>query len=161
MTTRTGNFPIAFRRGWGDWTRNLSSLAKWAAENKFEALDIINVTPADLDTLKSAGVRIGSADLIDFGNLLTNDAAKRAKLGEPDKYRVRYIEKMSSPFSQFMSGFAGSRIGGAWLKDSDFARALLARSLPEMEAQLRFVDEAVNDRNGAPVKSLAYCFCGF
>ncbi|MBA3929722.1 MAG: signal peptide peptidase SppA, partial [Xanthomonas sp.] len=89
------------------------------------------------------------------------DAAKRAKLGEADAYRVRYIEKMSSPFSQFMGGFAGSRIGSAWLKDSDFARALLARSLPEMEAQLRFVDEAVNDRNGAPVKSLAYCFCGF
>lgn len=89
------------------------------------------------------------------------DAAKRAKLGEPDAYRVRYIEKMSSPFSQFMGGFAGSRIGSAWLKDSDVARALLARSLPEMEAQLRFVDEAVNDRNGAPVKSLAYCFCGF
>ena len=89
------------------------------------------------------------------------DAAKRAKLGEPDKYRVRYIEKMSSPFSQFMGGFAGSRLGSAWLKDSDFARALLARSLPEMEAQLRFVDEAVNDRHGAPVKSLAYCFCGF
>ncbi len=89
------------------------------------------------------------------------DAARRAKLGEPDAYRVRYIEKMSSPFSQFMGGFAGSRIGSAWLKDSDVARALLARSLPEMEAQLRFVDEAVNDRNGAPVKSLAYCFCGF
>ena len=60
-----------------------------------------------------------------------------------------------------MSGMAGTRLGAAWLKDSDFARALLARSLPEMEAQLRFVDEAVNDRNGAPVKTLAYCFCGF
>ena len=89
------------------------------------------------------------------------DAARRAKLGEAGKYRVRYIEKMSSPFSQFMGGFAGSRIGAAWLKDSDFARALLARSLPEMEAQLRFVEEAVNDRQGAPVKTLAYCFCGF
>ena len=89
------------------------------------------------------------------------DAAARAKLGKPEAYRVRYIEKMNSPFPQFLGGFAGSRIGAAWLKDSDFARALLARSLPEMEAQLRFVDEAVNDRNGAPVKSLAYCFCGF
>ncbi|MEL1263114.1 signal peptide peptidase SppA [Pseudoxanthomonas putridarboris] len=89
------------------------------------------------------------------------DAAQRAKLGESGKYRVRYIEKTASPFSQFLSGFAGSRIGAAWLKDSDFARGLLARSLPEMEAQLRFVDEAVNDRRGAPVKTLAYCFCGF
>lgn len=89
------------------------------------------------------------------------DAAKRARLGDADGYRVRYIEKMSSPFSQFMSGFASSRLGAAWLKDSGFARGLLARSLPEMDAQLRFVDEAVNNRHGAPVKTLAYCFCGF
>lgn len=91
-TTRTGNFPIAFRRGWGDWTRNLASLAKWAADNKFEALDIMNVTPADLDTLKSAGVRIGSADLLDFGNLLCNDAAKRAELIEKN---IAYIKQLA------------------------------------------------------------------
>ena len=95
-----------------------------------------------------------------FGGALLVWLIMRAKLGEAGKYRVRYIEKMSSPFSQFMGGFAGSRIGAAWLKDSDFARALLARSLPEMEAQLRFVEDAVKDRNGAPVKALAYCFCG-
>ncbi len=29
-----------------------------------------------------------------------------------------------------------------------------------MDAQLRFVEDAVKDRNGAPVKALAYCFCG-
>ncbi|HEX7801531.1 MAG TPA: signal peptide peptidase SppA [Pseudoxanthomonas sp.] len=88
------------------------------------------------------------------------DAAARAKLGKPDKYRVRYIEKMSSPFSQFMGGFASSRIGSAWLKDSDFARALLAKAMPETDAQLRFVEQAANSRNGAPVKALVYCFCG-
>ncbi|HET6783539.1 MAG TPA: signal peptide peptidase SppA [Pseudoxanthomonas sp.] len=88
------------------------------------------------------------------------DAAARAKLGKPEKYRVRYIEKMASPFSQFMSGFAGSRIGSAWLKDSDFARALLAKAMPETDAQLRFVEQAANSRNGAPVKALVYCFCG-
>ncbi|HEY5971986.1 MAG TPA: signal peptide peptidase SppA [Pseudoxanthomonas sp.] len=88
------------------------------------------------------------------------DAAKRAKLGSEDKYRVRYIEKMGSPFEQFMGGFAGSRLGAAWLKDSDFARALLLKSMPETAAQLRFVEEAVKSRNSAPVRSLAYCFCG-
>ncbi|HYM87366.1 MAG TPA: signal peptide peptidase SppA, partial [Pseudoxanthomonas sp.] len=88
------------------------------------------------------------------------DAAARAKLGKPDAYRVRYIEKMTSPFSQFMGGFAGSRIGSAWLKDSDFARALLAKAMPETDAQLRFVEQAANNRNGAPVKALVYCFCG-
>jgi len=88
------------------------------------------------------------------------DAAARAKLGKPDKYRVRYVEKMTSPFSQFMGGFAGSRIGSAWLKDSDFARALLAKAMPETDAQLRFVEQAANARGGAPVKGLVYCFCG-
>ena len=88
------------------------------------------------------------------------DAAARAKLGKPDKYRVRYIEKMASPFSQFMGGFAGSRLGAAWLKDSSFARALLAKAMPETDAQLRFVEAAASSRNGAPVKTLVYCFCG-
>ncbi len=88
------------------------------------------------------------------------DAAARAKLGKPDAYRVRYVEKMTSPFSQFMGGFAASRIGSAWLKDSGFARALLVKAMPETDAQLRFVEQAANSRNGAPVKALVYCFCG-
>ena len=89
------------------------------------------------------------------------DAAARAKLGTADKFRVRYIEKAASPFSQFMSGFAGSRLGASLLKDSDVARVLLAKAMPETDAQLRFVEEAANNRNGAPVKTLVYCFCGF
>jgi protease-4 len=60
-----------------------------------------------------------------------------------------------------MSGLASSHAGAALLKNSDLARSLLAHSLPEMEAQLRFIDEAINDRSGAPVKTLAYCFCGY
>ena len=89
------------------------------------------------------------------------DAAARAKLGAADKFRVRYIEKAASPFSQFMGGFAGSRLGAAFLKDSDVARALLAKAMPETDAQLRFVEEAAKNQNGAPVKTLVYCFCGF
>ena len=89
------------------------------------------------------------------------DAAARAKLGAADKFRVRYIEKAASPFSQFMSGFAGSRLGASLLKDSDVARVLLAKAMPETDAQLRFVEEAATTRNGAPVKALVYCFCGF
>ena len=89
------------------------------------------------------------------------DAAARAKLGTADKFRERYIEKAASPFSQFMSGFAGSRLGASLLKDSDVARVLLAKAMPETDAQLRFVEEAATTRNGAPVKALVYCFCGF
>ena len=88
------------------------------------------------------------------------DAAGRAEL-EQGKFRVHYIEKAPTPFAQFMAGFAGSRLGGALLQDSGLARAALAKAMPETEAQLRFVENAVKDRNGAPVKSLAYCFCGW
>ncbi|WP_369936117.1 signal peptide peptidase SppA [Xanthomonas tesorieronis] len=89
------------------------------------------------------------------------DAAARAKLGDRDKYRVRYIEKPATPFAQFVSGFAGSRIGAWMLGDSALAHALLARSMPELDTQLRFVQDATDKRDGTPVKALAYCFCGF
>ena len=87
------------------------------------------------------------------------DAATRAGL-EDGKFRLRYVEKDPSPLAQFMAGLAGSRLAAALLDDSALARALLARTMPEAEAQLRFVEEAMRDRDGAPVKSLAYCFCG-
>ncbi|RXR01973.1 signal peptide peptidase SppA [Pseudoxanthomonas composti] len=87
------------------------------------------------------------------------DAAARAKLGEQDKYRVRYVEKNSSPLAQFMGGLAGSRIGAYFMKDSDLARTLIAKAMPETDAQLRFLEAAAKDTAGKPVKALAYCFC--
>ncbi|KRG69358.1 signal peptide peptidase SppA [Pseudoxanthomonas dokdonensis] len=89
------------------------------------------------------------------------DAARRAKLGSPDKYRVRYVEPVVSPFEQFMRGFASSRVGSLMLKDSDLARALVAQRLPQVEQQLKFVEDATRTGNGAPVKTLAYCMCGW
>ena len=100
----------------------------------------------------------------DFGGLKTAvaDAAKRAKLGDAEKFRVRYIEKAATPFAQFLSGFAGSHAGAWMLGESGMARLMLARSMPELDTQLRFVEDAARDpRGSAPVKALAYCFCGF
>lgn len=110
-----------------------------------------------------SGAQAKERGLVDeFGGLkaAVADAATRAKLGEASKYRVRYIEKAATPFAQFMTGFAGSRMGAWMLSDSGLARMLLAKQMPELDTQLRFVEDAVKDRNGAPVKSLAYCFCG-
>ena len=110
-----------------------------------------------------SGAQAKERGLVDaFGGLkaAVADAANRAKLGEGDAYRVRYIEKGATPFAQFMTGFAGSRAGAWMLADSGIARMMLARQMPELDTQLRFVEDAVKDRNGAPVKSLAYCFCG-
>ncbi len=89
------------------------------------------------------------------------DAASRAKLSK-DKFRVRYIEKQATPFAQFMSGFAGSRAGAWALGESGLGRVMLARTLPEVDTQLRFAEDAVQQAKagGPPVKALAYCFCG-
>lgn len=89
------------------------------------------------------------------------DAATRAKLGKPDAWRVRYIEKAATPFERFFAGFVQSRIGSAWVRDSGFARGLLARALPQTERDLRFLERALTPGSGVPVKALAYCFCGF
>ena len=93
-----------------------------------------------------------------------DDAAKRAKLGKADAYRVQYLEKTATPFERFFSGFAESRIGGAWLRSGagpdGFAQRLLARSMPQAAADLRFLEGAVQPSRGVPVKALAYCFCG-
>lgn len=112
-----------------------------------------------------SGAQAKERGLVDeFGGIkaAVADAAKRAKLGEVDKVRVRYIEKGATPFAQFMSGFAGSHAGAWMLGESGMARLMLARSMPELDTQLRFVEDAARDpRGSAPVKALAYCFCGF
>jgi sugar phosphate isomerase/epimerase len=81
MPTRTGNFPIGFRRGWTDWQKNdLQSLATWAKQIGFEAIDLARITREDAKTLKSAGLKLGSVDVIGMGELMSDDTGKRKDL---------------------------------------------------------------------------------
>ena len=114
-----------------------------------------------------SGAQAKERGLVDgFGGLQAaiDDVAKRAKLGKPGSYRVRYIEKEAPPFSQFFSSFAGSSVGAYWLQKSDFvqgiAQVLLPRAMPQAAQDLRFLQSAIQPTRGVPVKSLAYCFCG-
>lgn len=77
MATRTGSFPIGFRRGGVDWQKDLAALAGWAKGAGFEVLDLPKASPEDLATLKAAGLRIGTVDLLDWAAMLSTDAAKR------------------------------------------------------------------------------------
>lgn len=76
MATRTGGYPIGFRRAGSEWQRDLSALAKWAAENHFDAIDLGRVGAEDVRILKAAGLKLGSVDLNTSG-LLDNDSGKR------------------------------------------------------------------------------------
>jgi protease-4 len=110
------------------------------------------------------GAQAKERGLVDqFGGLedAIADAATRAKLGKPDAYQVRYIEKGATPFERFFAKFAESGTASALLRDSSLAHALLARALPQTAHDLRFLDSALQPGRGAPVKALAYCFCGF
>ena len=111
-----------------------------------------------------SGAQAKERGLVDqFGGLddALADAASRAKLGKKGDYQVRYIEKTATPFERFFTKFAQNRFAGAMLRDSSFAHVLLARALPQGDQDLRFLDAALKPGRGAPVKALAYCFCGF
>jgi len=78
MGTRTGNFPIGFRRGWSEWQKkDLKDVAGWARQAGFDAIDLGKASPEEVAVLKAAGVKIGTADLHDWPQIMSADAAKR------------------------------------------------------------------------------------
>src|SRR4051812_47119603 len=77
MVTKTGSFPIGFRRGWSDWQKELGPLTAWAKGSGFDVVDLGTATSADLETVKAAGLRLGTADLKDFGALMATDTGRR------------------------------------------------------------------------------------
>jgi sugar phosphate isomerase/epimerase len=93
MGTRTGNFPIGFRRGGGDWQKILGTQAKWARQAGFDAIDLGKATKEDVSALKKAGLKLGSADLLDFGNIMQNDAGKRKELIQAN---VAYVKEAAA-----------------------------------------------------------------
>ena len=81
FTTRTGNFPIGFRRGGGEWQQEISSLTKWAKENEFAALDL-GSSHADVAAVRDAGLQVGSIDLPGWQGLFSADETTRAQTVE-------------------------------------------------------------------------------
>ncbi len=113
-----------------------------------------------------SGAQAKERGLVDaFGGLQTaiTDAAKRAKLGDkPGTYRVRYIEQQLTPFEQWFTSFAVSGAGRAMLGQSDIARSMLTKVVPQADRDLRMLERAMEQRAGsAPARALVYCFCGF
>ena len=111
-----------------------------------------------------SGAQARERGLVDaFGGIgeAVADAAQRAKLGKAAAYQVRYLDGATTPFERFFSRFAESRAGGAMLRGSGLGEAMLARALPRGAQDLRFLQDMLQSRHGsAPVKALAYCFCG-
>lgn len=76
LATRTGSFPIGFRRGWSDWQKDISSVISFAKENGFGGIDIGNEV-ADAEAILAAGLTVGSVDAFS-SDLMSEDVDKRA-----------------------------------------------------------------------------------
>lgn len=72
MNTRTGGFPIGFRRLGAEWQQDLGSLSAWMKENDLEVIDL-RATPEDVAPVLDAGLRIGSIDLLDWKGYIASD----------------------------------------------------------------------------------------
>ena len=78
MKTRTGNFPIGFRRGWSDWQKDTQGMIGWATQSGLEVVDIGRDAPEVGRSIIDAGLRIGSVDLLEWEGMISADKAKRA-----------------------------------------------------------------------------------
>ncbi len=77
FVTRTGNFPIGFRRGGSPWQQDLSALAQWAKKNGLGVIDL-GRDAAEIAVAREAGLRVGSVDLLEWQTMLSPDAGVRA-----------------------------------------------------------------------------------
>ncbi len=78
MKTRTGGYPIGFRRGWSDWQKDTAGMIGWAKENGLEVVDIGRDGDTVGKAVIDAGLRIGSVDLLEWEGMISADPAKRA-----------------------------------------------------------------------------------
>lgn len=79
MKTRTGKFPLGFRRGRADWQQDLAELLGWAQANGLEAIDLGKEGPAAIKTALDAGLRVGSVDLAEWPGMIAADKGQRAE----------------------------------------------------------------------------------
>lgn len=77
MTTRTGNFPIGYRRGGWQWQREIAQAIEWAKSNGLGVLDLAK-NLEEIAPVVQSGLRVGSVDLLEWQPLMSPDAAKRA-----------------------------------------------------------------------------------
>jgi sugar phosphate isomerase/epimerase len=95
-TTRTGNFTIGFRRGWGEWQKDLGSLISWAKENGFAALDLGADGLETVQQVLDAGLKVGSVDLLEWKGLISADADTRKAAVAKNTERIQALAPLGS-----------------------------------------------------------------
>lgn len=78
MKTATGNFPLGWRRRNFSWEQDLDGMIAWALANELEVIDLGPDADTCIKAVVDAGLRVGSADLAVWGEMMSPDAATRA-----------------------------------------------------------------------------------
>lgn len=78
MKTATGNFPLGWRRRNFSWEQDLDGMIAWALANELEVIDLGPDADTCIKAVLDAGLRVGSADLAVWGEMMSPDAATRA-----------------------------------------------------------------------------------
>jgi sugar phosphate isomerase/epimerase len=76
ITTRTGGFPLGFRRGWSDFFKDLAALIVWTKQQQIGVIDVGSDVAA-IQQVRAAGLQVGTADMKHMGKLMSPDAAVR------------------------------------------------------------------------------------
>lgn len=79
MNTRTGNFPIGFRRLWMDWHKDLPGLIAWARQSNLSAIDLGKDADVSGQAVLDAGLTLGSVDLKEWQGMISPDKSTREK----------------------------------------------------------------------------------
>ncbi len=77
MKTATGNFPLGWRRRHFAWEQDLDGMIAWALENDLEVIDLGPDADGIAKKVVAAGLRVGSADLTVWGEMMSPDAGAR------------------------------------------------------------------------------------
>ncbi len=77
MKTATGNFPLGWRRRNFDWEKDLDGMIAWAVDNQLEVVDLGRDADMSTKAVVDAGLRVGTADLTVWEEMISPDAGKR------------------------------------------------------------------------------------
>ena len=94
MKTRTGSFPIGFRRGGGEWQSDLGALINWATSHGLEVIDLRPDAPVSGQAVLDAKMRIGTVDLPNNKGMIAADAGKRRDAVAQNSEHVRQCAKL-------------------------------------------------------------------
>lgn len=77
MKTRTGEYPIGFRRGNSAWQKDLDALLVWSLANDLHVIDLNVDGDQTIPVVLNKGMTVGSVDLPNVKDMISSDSGRR------------------------------------------------------------------------------------